>query len=460
MIEFGTPSRIKLRQDTEQLLEQVDIAIKVFNKLRPLNDDVKNRIKMAFLPDRITSSLNMEGIIATRRQTLAIMDSMTIADSSSKSEQEVINALSADELTLDAAEDGQKLNATLLRQIHFLIEDKIGETPGSYRERDIKISQALFTPPSHTSVPSLIDEMLAVFINDDTAHPIVRAAWIHNRFTHIHPFLDGNGRTARLLQDFTLLSGKLFPTGVPSALRDDYYDALAAADKDDWDDLVAIIANSQLSIISKASGIANEREERSIWVQRLARKADHKKRGAQHKQYLVWAHKMNEIQSAFEATAQEINEASDVLSVKHQSYPVVDFKVWKQLCDGEWIRDGWFISQTLSIDGERAYAFVFYFRKHVTFPTDPFVETEPLIGLKFTGGKPNEKYVFGLFQDADIRLRELLFHADELFSYYFKGKMRKGRREEIEEWEAETNLTTNQVIEDLYADLFENKNGV
>jgi|GEM_PF-2863134 len=460
MIAFGTPSRIKLRQDTEQLLEQVDQEIKNFNKLRPLSDDVEARIKTAFLPDRVTSSLNMEGIVATRRQTLAIMDSMTIIESSSKSEQEVLNALCADELTIDAAEQGQKLSAAFLRQIHALIEDKVGESPGNYRKRNIKISQALFTPPPYVDVPSLIDEMISIFLKDDTAHPVVRAAWIHDRFTYIHPFLDGNGRTARLLQDFSLLSGKLFPTGVPSALRDDYYDALAKADEDEWDDLVGIIANGQLTVISKASGIANEREERSRWVTRLARKADDKKRGAQHKQYLVWSHKMNEIQAAFEATAQEITAASDVLSVEHQSFPIVDFKTWKQLGLGTRLRETWFFGQTLTIDGETAYRFIFYFKKHLSFATDPFPDGEPMVSLRFTGGKANEKYDFGLFQDAEIRIRELLFQQDELYHYYYKGKKRMGRHEEIEEWETSSSLTTNQIIEHLYGDIFETKNGV
>ncbi|MGB0902345.1 Fic family protein [Halocynthiibacter sp.] len=460
MIDFGTPSQIALRQDTEQLLEQVDYEIKEFNKLRPLSKDVRDRLKMAFLPDRVTSSLNMEGIVATRRQTLAIMDSMTIEDSSSKSEQEVLNALSADELTIDAAEGGETLNEAFIRQIHSKIECNVGETPGQYRVRDVKISQALFTPPLHHDVPVLMRDLVSRFTNDITAHPIVRSAWLHNRFTYIHPFLDGNGRTARLLQDFTLLEGKLFPTGVPSSLRDDYYDALAEADNNDWDSLVAIIANRQLSIISKASGIANERRERSEWIAKLAKKADDKKHGAQHKQYLVWSHKMNEIQAAFETTAQELSSASEVLSVQHRNLPVLDFKAWKAMCSGEQIRENWFFTQMLRVDGEKVYSFVFYFRKHIHFPADTFVEDDPLIGLRFTGGAPAEKYAFSLFQDSDIRLREILFHAEDLYHYYSNGKKRMGRAEEIEAWEAESDLSVSQLIEHLYEDLYENKIGV
>ncbi|MDP2492739.1 Fic family protein [Shimia thalassica] len=457
---FGTPSRINLRQDTEQLLEQVDTEIKEFNKLRPLSSDVKDRLKMAFLPDRVTSSLNMEGIVATRRQTLAIMDSMTLQESASKSEQEVLNALGADELTIDAAEGSEKLSENLIRQIHAKIEDCVGESPGCYRQRDVKISQALFTPPTHMDVPALMSEMVGIYLEDDTAHPIVRSAWLHNRFTHIHPFLDGNGRTARLLQDYTLLMGKLFPTGVPSALRDDYYDALSDADNDEWDGLVSIIANRQLSIISKATGIANERQERSVWVARLAQKADDKKRGAQHKQFLVWSHKMNEIQSTFEAVAQEISSTSDVLSVEHQSYPMMDFKSWKEMNAKGRRRDTWLFSQTLRVDGEQVFRFVFYFRPHITFPADPFQTEEQIICLRFTGGKTGERYDFGLFQDPDIRLRELLFHAEDLYHYYFKGKTRMGRQDKIEEWEVDCNLSINQILEDLYSDLFERKIGV
>lgn len=302
--------------------------------------------------------------------------------------------------------------------------------------------------------------MISIYVQDDTAHPITRAAWIHNRFTHIHPFLDGNGRTARLLQDYTLLSGKLFPTGVPSALRDDYYDALADADNDDWDDLVAIIANRQLAVIAKARGIAMEREVRSVWVARLAKKASDKKTGAQHKQYLVWAHKMNEIQSAFEATAQEINDASDVLSVKHESYPIIDFKLWKSLGQGKRPNATWFFSQTLVIDGARAYRFVMYFRKHINFPNDPFVEGDALICLRLTGGMGDKAYDFGQFSDPDIRLRELLFYREDLYTYYFNGKMRRRHKAELEDWECDHELTPSAIIEHLYSDLFENKNGV
>ncbi len=461
MIGLSAPDKIVLSQEVRQLLEQVDESKTEFDQLRPLTPETEDRIKMAFLPDRVTASLNMEGIIATRRQTLAIMDSMTISESASKSEQEIHNALKADEYVYETAMKGEELSEKLIREIHALIEHNVGERPGSYRPRDVKISQAQFTPPDFTEVPLLMCELVKIFCASSSVNSIMRAAWLHNRFTHIHPFLDGNGRTARLLQDHTLLRGQLFPTGVPSSLRDDYYDALAGADNDDWDGLVEILANRQLAVISKAAGIANERKERQEWVAALASRARSKKRGTQHKNYLVWAHRMQEIQSAFEAAALELRTESEVLLVRHENHEIIDFPTWREICQRGRARQTWFFTQSFSVDGELVFKCVFYFRRHSDIPQDPFHHTDDLVSLFVTGGPPGADYDFGRFSDSEIRLREILFYHENLYAYEFEGEKFEGKYGDMmEKWNPKADRKMNDVVREFFGDIFVKKAGL
>ena len=459
MIELGTSSNVKISSEVQQLLDQINEEKEKFDKLRPFDRDTEQRIKLAFLPDRVTASLNMEGIIATRRQTLAIMDGMTVDENSARTEQEILNALRADEHTFDEAQDSARLTEIFIREINRLIEDKTGECPGEYRPRDVQISQAAFVPPSHLQVPQLVHELVESFNAAEEPHPVIRAAWLHNRFTYIHPFLDGNGRTGRLLQDFALLQGNLFPTGIPSSIRDDYYDALAAADRDEWDQLVQIIALRQLSVISRASGIAQERRQRSTWIGEIARRAGAKKAGSQHKNFLVWSHKMNEIRAAFEDTARELSETSDLIQIRHETFDSIDFPKWQEVCRHGQAARTWSFSQTFFVDGTPVFRGIFYFKGHRHLLDDAFGDARDAVSLFLTGGNLGEEYNFFRFEDSLIRLREILFLHEDMHVYYFQGEHLEGSRGG-ERWSPANLTSVSEIVRDFYEDVLHRKAGI
>jgi cell filamentation protein, protein adenylyltransferase len=74
------PRAIQISTATQQLLGQVTAAVEKLNEARPLSPELAARLRDALLPDRVVASLNMEGIIATRRQTLAVMDAMRVQE--------------------------------------------------------------------------------------------------------------------------------------------------------------------------------------------------------------------------------------------------------------------------------------------------------------------------------------------------------------------------------------------
>jgi Fic family protein len=453
MVDIGSPRQVEISSDTQELLHQIDVSIKTFEAMKPLDEETQQRIKMAFLPDRVTASLNMEGIKATRRQTLAILDSMTLSENTSKTEQEILNALRADELTFEYALSETALSERFVRELNALIEDGIGECPGTYRPRDVQISQASFNPPDHLSVPFYMKQLTEEYNLSKTVHTVVKAAWLHDRFTQIHPFLDGNGRTGRLLQDFCLLAEGLLPTGIPSSKRDDYYDALAEADKNNWDRLIQIISLRELEVIAKAHAIANERKQRSGWIKALAKKAGDKKAGSQHKNYLVWAHKMNEIRAVFEETARELNEISDVLFVRHQNFEIVDFSTWKEICERGYSQKTWFFSQQFFLEGECLFNYVCFFKKHRSQPADIFATQSALVSLFITGGETGQTYDFQRFSDPDIRLREVLFQHEDMYAY------RSASRTSEESSPAVAD-SPSDLVREFYEDVFQRKLGV
>lgn len=115
-----------------------------------------------------------------------------------------------------------------IRNIHqFILKNIDDENAGRYRQQNVLISGATTTPPDHT----LLNDKMAQFIdwyNRDAhkLHPVERAAKVHADFVAIHPFVDGNGRTSRLLMNLELLKAGYPPSVITVENRLAYYEAL------------------------------------------------------------------------------------------------------------------------------------------------------------------------------------------------------------------------------------------
>nr|CRY94754.1 hypothetical protein [uncultured prokaryote] len=113
-----------------------------------------------------------------------------------------------------------------------------------------------YCPPEQ--VASEMDRMIAMH-SDHVARKVpseVQAAWLHHRFTQIHPFQDGNGRVARAIASLVLVKDGLFPLVVTRDDKPTYLDTLEAADNGDLKPLIDLMANLQISQFRKASAIS------------------------------------------------------------------------------------------------------------------------------------------------------------------------------------------------------------
>jgi len=131
---------------------------------------------------------------------LVIAHGITIGGHSLKEHMEAINHAAAYTFVQDLAQRPEELDEPALLRLHGLIMHDLVDTPGTYRSGAVFISGSEHRPPHHSQVPGLIADWFAWLVGDGLEHmPITRATLAHEMLLAIHPFLDGNGRTARLV---------------------------------------------------------------------------------------------------------------------------------------------------------------------------------------------------------------------------------------------------------------------
>ena len=166
---------------------------------------------------------------------------LTIGGKSLREHFEVINHKEAIEFVEALVEKGEAVTAHTVRQIHALVLAKIDdEQAGQYRPLPVRIGGAGHEPPESWEVPRLMQELsdwLATAAQG--LHPVVQTAETHHRLVRIHPFIDGNGRTARLVMNLLLMKDGYPPTVIRKVDRRSYRSALARADRGDF----ALFAN-------------------------------------------------------------------------------------------------------------------------------------------------------------------------------------------------------------------------
>jgi Fic family protein len=122
-----------------------------------------------------------------------------------------------------------------------------------------------YAPPEH--VVSEVDNLLAWLESYTDENPLLISAWLHHRFTQIHPFQDGNGRVARVITTMVLLKAGLLPLVVDRGMRTDYIGALESADRGNLESLVSIFSALEKNAILQALSLdvdAEQRAEKSL----------------------------------------------------------------------------------------------------------------------------------------------------------------------------------------------------
>ncbi len=266
---------------------------------RPLPATIVTKL-YADLRVRLTYHSNaIEGNTLDLSETqLVIEHGVTIGGHTVREHLEALHHADAYALLLDLARKDAPLDEAAICSLHALALRDLVDAPGQYRAGAVFISGSEYRPPHHSEVPQLMRDLVAWIAAEGPAYsPIVRAALTHEMFLAIHPFPDGNGRTARLL-----LNLQLMRDGFPIALllanwRPRYIRALEQAHHGQYSALVNLIgraAEAGLDMFLEACAAVPEELQRPLreiaqecaidadylgWLLREGRIAGQKRRG-------------------------------------------------------------------------------------------------------------------------------------------------------------------------------------
>ena len=231
------------------LFFRIDQKLARLQKLRPLPKTAVRKLREKFQLEMTYNSNAIEGNRLTLKETFwVISEGLTVKNKPLKDHLEAKDHYEALEYLYELVrpQNQPTISEKLTRDLHSLVMKKTDEDwAGRYRQSNVFITGADYTPPDSSTVPSAMAQLINWFgQNRRKLHPIELAARLHHRLVFIHPFLDGNGRTARLLMNVVLMK-KGYPLSIIAKTdREKYYQVLRQADKKNCLPLIRFVARS------------------------------------------------------------------------------------------------------------------------------------------------------------------------------------------------------------------------
>ncbi len=197
------------------------------------------------------NSTAIEGNTLTLIETKVVLeDGVAIGGKELREIYEVINHKKAYSYVKKCIAEKKPLDENIVKELHSILTENI-IVGGIYRSEEVRISGAGFTPPAGNEMYMQIKNFYEdLKIKEKELNPVELAAWTHAEFVRIHPFVDGNGRTSRLVMNYQLLQSGYLPVSVAKENRLQYYNALeqyaVGGDLTAFADFVAILEEAQL----------------------------------------------------------------------------------------------------------------------------------------------------------------------------------------------------------------------
>lgn len=221
------------RRSKNNVIMEVDYKKEKLAAMRPLTAGEVERLRDEFMIEFTYNSNAIEGNTLTLKETAMALEGMTIDKKPLKDHLEAVGHRDAFLYVQDIAKKDMPLTESVIKNIHALVLMNRPEDKGVYRRIPVKIMGAYTEPVQPYLIEPKMTELLATDNErKGVLHDIERIARFHLEFEGIHPFIDGNGRTGRLLMNLELIKCGYPPINVKFADRKRYYDAFDAYYKD------------------------------------------------------------------------------------------------------------------------------------------------------------------------------------------------------------------------------------
>lgn len=190
-------------------LQRIDGLKAELSDLRPLPAEALRKIEDAVRIEYTYDSNRIEGNTLTLQETaLVVNEGITISGKSLREHLEAINHAEAVGFIEEVAAGTAPLAERVIRDMHGIVLRGIDkDNAGRYRTVPVMISGSRFIPPQPYLIAPQMEAFMAEYgrMEAEGTHPVSIAAYLHDELVRIHPFIDGNGRTSRLLMNLYLL---------------------------------------------------------------------------------------------------------------------------------------------------------------------------------------------------------------------------------------------------------------
>lgn len=251
MIPADAQKPLDGRRTRAGILAEIEQKKARLNEMRHLTPGEVRRLQEEFMVEFTYNSNAIEGNTLTLKETAMVLEGMTIDQKPLKDHLEAVGHRDAFLYIQDIAKQDVPLSEFVIKKIHSLVLMNQPEDKGIYRKIPVRIMGAYTEPVQPYLIEPKMTELLAA--NEErkiTMSVIERIARFHLEFEGIHPFIDGNGRTGRLIMNLDLIRNGYPAINVKFADRKKYYDAFDAYFRDgnaeEMTELIAGYVNQRL----------------------------------------------------------------------------------------------------------------------------------------------------------------------------------------------------------------------
>ena len=208
----------------ESLLDMIDRKKGELDNRRPLTQGEVERLGEQFIVEYTYNSNAIEGNTLTLRETDMVLRGLTIDQKPLKDHMEAIGHKEAFEFISELTKNNTPISESIIKQIHYLVLADKKDDRGVFRRVPVRIMGAQHEPVQPYLIQPKMEQLITDFAQS-TEHIVPKLARFHIVFEGIHPFIDGNGRTGRLLVNFELIKAGFPPIDIKFTDRIAYYKA-------------------------------------------------------------------------------------------------------------------------------------------------------------------------------------------------------------------------------------------
>jgi Fic family protein len=254
------------------LLKSIEGKKHELDTLRPFSAEIVRKLDEQFTLEWTYHSNAIEGNTLSLRETdLVINRGLTIGNKTLKEHFEAVNHKEGIRFLYDFIKKKKELDEAVILEIHKNVLKNIDDiNAGHYRNANVMITGAAHLPPSAVKIPRLMAEFMEWYYEHKSKLSTAKlAAWVHYKLVYIHPFIDGNGRTSRLIMNLILLQNGYPPAVILYIDRMKYYRVLKEADREQYHNYFNFIGRSierSLLIYLNALKSKDDKEDRYGYI--------------------------------------------------------------------------------------------------------------------------------------------------------------------------------------------------